>query len=202
MEIVIASHNTHKVLQIREILKELPTSLTILSLFDFPGYRLPSYDPALSFAENAKVKAEHAAIALQKCCIAEQWGLILPSVPDAAFTIFLSDPGASHAQLLVGQTKKILAALAGKNEFERTAYLESCVACYEPQGKFREAVGRTEGLIADSERGKGSFEFDTIFIKHDYMKTLAELSPSVRSRISHRRKAVEKLTGFLDALSR
>jgi XTP/dITP diphosphohydrolase len=197
MELVIASHNTHKVLQLREILKDLAPSLTVLSLFDFPHYKLPENSRDARLAENAKAKAEHAAKALQKCCLAEQWGLILPSVPDASSSIFSQDPGASHAQLLVSQTKRILAALAGKSEFERTAYLESCVAVATPQGKLREAVGRTEGSIAEAERGKGSFEFDTIFVKHDYMKTLAELSPSVRSRISHRRKAVDKLIGHV-----
>lgn len=202
MELVIASHNTHKVLQLREILKELAPRLTVLSLFDFPHYKMPAGDLAASFAENAKAKAEHAALALQKCCLAEQWGLILPSVPDALLTIFSSEPGASHAQLLVSQTKKILAALEKKSEYERTAYLESCVAIATPECKLREAIGRTEGFIAEGERGKGSFEFDTIFVKHDYMKTLAELSPSVRSRISHRRKAVDKLIGYFDALSR
>lgn len=200
MELVIASSNTHKVLELREILKELAPNLQILSLFDFPQYKLPANDPALSFAQNAKSKAEHAANALQKPCIAEQWALVIPSLAEQAAALFYAEPGASYAQILVSQTKKIIAFLANKKEFERTAFLESCVACATPQGKIREAIGRTEGEIAEAERGKGASDFDTIFIKHDYMKTLAELSPSVRSRISHRRKAVEKLIGFLDAL--
>ncbi len=190
MELVIASSNTQKVMQIREILKELAPRATILSLFDFPDYQLPEYDPASSLQENSKNKALHAAKSLQRCCLAEQWGLILP----AHATDIFNEKGNT-----VSQTKKILSYLAGKNEHERSAYIESCVTCATSDEKYRQATGRVEGTIAESERGKGSSEFESIFIKHDYMKTLAELSPSVRMRISHRRKALEKLAGFFES---
>lgn len=198
MEIVIATSNTHKVLQLREILKELAPKATLLSLFDFPQYRLPPHDMQKSFAENAKIKAQDAASTLGKCCLCEQWGLVIPAFNDAVKAIFAKELGTRYAQALVAQTKLILALLAGKGEYDRMAYLESCVACVTADGKVREATARTEGYIADEERGKGNFGFDTIFIKHDYMKTLAELSPSVQSRISHRRKAIEKMLGFLE----
>jgi XTP/dITP diphosphohydrolase len=195
MELVIASSNTHKVLQFREILKDLKSNLHVLSLFDFPHYKLPAFDSSISFAENAKLKANHAATALQKNCLAEQWGLVIPALAGIETTLFEQ---TGH----VKQTKKILSALEGKKEYERMAYLESCIACATPQGTLKESIGRAEGQIAETERGKSSSDFDSIFIKHDYMKTLAELPVSVRLRISHRRKALEKLIGFFDALLR
>lgn len=194
MELVIASSNTQKVMQIREILKDIAPRATVLSLFDFPDYVLPEYDPTLSLVDNAKLKASHAASTLQKCCLAEQWELILPALGDEVKKIFAQNSTTNS------QTKMILASLAGKSEHERTSYIESCIVCTQADGKERQAIGRVEGTIAEQERGKGSSDFDSIFIKHDYMKTLAELSPSVRSRISHRRKALEKLVGFLETL--
>lgn len=199
-ELVIASSNSHKVLQIREFLKELVPHVTLLSLFDFPEYCLPAYDPAKSFQENACIKAQDAASNLNRWAIAEQWGLVIPVLQEQTSTIFGNEQNLTPAQLLVSQTKKILALMKGKSEYERAAFLESCVACASPSGKLKKGIGRVEGSITDSERGKGSFEFDTIFVKHDYMKTLAELSESVRSRISHRKKALEKLIGFLQSL--
>ncbi len=193
MEIVIASSNTQKVFQIREVLKELAPKACILSLFDFPEYKLPAYDNTKTTAENALLKAQHAACQLQKCCLSEQWSLLLPTLGDKSKSLFETDTTSM-------QTKNILNALAGKNEHERSAYIESSVACVTPDGKERVATGRTEGFIADSERGKGSNDFEAIFVKYDYMKTLAELSPSVRSRISPRRKALEKLIGFFENL--
>jgi XTP/dITP diphosphohydrolase len=192
MELVIASGNTQKVLEIRQILKDLAPRATILSLFDFPSFDLPPYDPAQSLAENAQIKARHAANELNKVCLSEQWGLILPALGDAQSKLFEKE----GARL---QTKEILQALEGRGELDRSAYIESAMALVSPEGKERLAIGRTEGLIAESERGKGSSDFDSIFIKHDYIKTLAELSPSVRSRISSRRKALEKLAPYFES---
>ncbi len=193
MELVIASSNTQKVFQIREILKDLAPRACILSLFDFPDYVLPPYEPSQSFAENAKIKALDAASKLQKCCLAEQWGLLLPTLGDSVSHVFQLKTSAA-------QIKELLKTLSSRSDHERTSYIESCVACVTPDGKERVATGRTEGYISETERGKGSSDFDSIFIKHDYMKTLAELSPSVRSRISPRRKALEKLIGFFENL--
>ena len=61
-------------------------------------------------------------------------------------------------------------------------------------------ASRAEGLIAEEERGKITFEFDTIFIKYDYSKTIGELPPSVKSRVSHRRKAFEKILPSIESL--
>jgi len=193
MELVIASTNSQKVYQIREVLKELVPHATLISLTSFADYTPPAHDPDKSILENAKIKAHHAAKALGKCCLAEQWGLILPSLGEKAKELF-RNPST------IIQSKEILNALQAKLEHERSAYIESSIVCATPSGKERQGVGRTEGFIAESERGKGSSDFDAIFIKHDYMKTLAELSPSVRSRISPRRKALEKLLGFFESL--
>ncbi len=193
MEIVIASSNTQKVFEIREVLKEIAPRAYVVSLFDFPEYELPVFDPSKTVVENALAKAHHAATALQKCCLAEQWALSLPSLGERAKELFNEETSSA-------QTKNILHMLSGKSDHERTAYIESSIACVTPDGKERTATGRVEGFIADNEQGKGSNDFDAIFIKHDYMKTLAELSPSVRSRISPRRKALEKLISFFETL--
>ena len=214
MEIVIASSNTQKVLQIRQILKELAPKVYVLSLFDFPNYALPLHDPTKNIVENAQNKAENASFALQKCCIAEEWELIIPSLTGTSCKLSNEEgqdgeKGCEKSSLETsmnclftkGEKKRqqitnILNALMGKSEHERSAYIECCVACSMPDGKARIATARQEGYIAESERGKGGNDFDSIFIKYDYMKTLAELSPSVALRISHRRKALEKLTSF------
>ncbi len=193
MELVIASTNSQKVYEIREILKELAPWAHVTSLSHYSDFVPAPYDPEKSILENAALKARHAAKTLGKCCLSEQWGLILPALGDAAKTLFQTSTTSS-------QTKQILECLKYKDEHERSAYLESAIVCIAPNGKERQGVGRSEGFIAESERGKGSSDFDAIFIKHDYMKTLAELSPSVRSRISPRRKALEKLVGFFESL--
>jgi len=52
---------------------------------------------------------------------------------------------------------------------------------------------RMEGTIAYEEEGPANSDFASVFLKHEYSKTLAQLPQSVLARISHRRKACEKL---------
>lgn len=186
MELVIASTNSHKVLELREIFRELMPELSLLSLFDFPSYTPPK-DEGGSLQERARNKALHAAVSLNKCSLVEQCQLVIPSFGPITYD------GTS----VVSQTKKILEAMTFKSDLERAAYLESCVSIATPKGDCKEARASTEGMISEKERGVGNGDFDTIFIKYDYSKTLAELSPSTRVRISQRRKAVEKLLHFL-----
>jgi len=61
MEIVLATHNLHKVREIRDMLKEKELKdVDVLSLSNFPDYKLPE-ETAETFLDNAILKAEHAA---------------------------------------------------------------------------------------------------------------------------------------------
>ena len=62
------------------------------------------------------------------------------------------------------------------------------------------AMGRAAGQITRERRGQNGFGFDPIFIKNDYDKTFAELDEITKNRISHRRKALEKLLPVLESL--
>ncbi|HHT9129855.1 MAG TPA: non-canonical purine NTP pyrophosphatase, partial [Candidatus Brocadiaceae bacterium] len=52
--------------------------------------------------------------------------------------------------------------------------------------------GRCDGFITNEPRGINGFGYDPIFYVPDYGKTLAELNPSIKNRISHRAKALEQ----------
>ena len=53
----------------------------------------------------------------------------------------------------------------------------------------------------DTEKGALGFGYDPIFVKHEYGKTFAELGEDIKNRISHRRKALDKLLPSLEALT-
>jgi XTP/dITP diphosphohydrolase len=197
MELVIASQNTHKVLELREIFKDLLPELQVRSLFDFPNFR-PEKEVGKTFAENAEEKAKRAAKELNCSCLADDSGLVIPILGGIEST--LKSRYALVGSSSIQQTKHILGEMKPFMEIERSAYLECCVALASPSGQVHSATARCEGMIAETEKGKVTFEFDTIFIKYDYSKTLAELPPSVRSRISYRRKACEKLIPAIERL--
>ena len=60
--------------------------------------------------------------------------------------------------------------------------------------------GDCEGTITDSASGTAGFGYDPVFVPAQYDQTFAELGIEVKSAISHRKKAIEKMTSFLGSL--
>ena len=96
--------------------------------------------------------------------------------------------------------QKLLQAMENLKDQERTAYFECCLALASPTGLKKCVEGICEGYIIQEPRGRHGFGYDPLFIKNDYEKTFAELDDAVKNRISHRRKAFERLLTFLETL--
>lgn len=196
MEIVIASNNLHKIREFREMLKPFKF-IDVLSLVNFPNYIAPPED-GKSFKDNAVRKAEHAAAALQKWVLADDSGLVVPALGGS--------PGVNSRRYAGEEAtdgenrQKLLEAMRGLNGQQRSAYFECCLALASPEGLKKCVTGKSEGIILNEERGRNGFGYDPLFVKHEYDKSFAEIDESVKNRISHRHKALEKLTPILEAL--
>lgn len=190
MSLILATTNSFKVRELRTVLEELLPTLTIRSLLDFPHFH-PDEVFEHSFEENATAKAIAAAKILQQPCLADDSGLVIPYLGDYSESLRrkkLHDPGKK-----LPDTKQLLADLNDVEDANRTAFLECVLAFATPEGIVKTASARMEGTISHKEQGPASFDFASIFMKYEYSKTLAELPESVCDRISHRRKACEKL---------
>ena len=75
------------------------------------------------------------------------------------------------------------------------------MALASPEKIVKATEGICEGHLLVEERGSQGFGYDSIFLKHDYSKTFAELSQEVKNKISHRAKALDKLINTLITLS-
>ncbi len=190
MDLIIATTNTSKLRELRSILRELLPEVSIRSLLDFPHFHPETFHHA-SFGENAAAKALSAAVALQMPCVADESGLVIPVLGGYQESLQRKQRQPSGKRL--PDTKQIFADLQHVEEADRSAFLECALAFATPERVVKTVSARMEGMIAPSEHGPASFDFVSIFIKHEYNKTLAELPESVLSRISHRRKACEKL---------
>lgn len=196
LELVIASTNFNKVREYREMLKSIP-HLDLLSLSDFPDYRPPE-ETGATFEENANLKAEHAAKAIQRWVLADDSGLIVPALN--------GEPGIRSARYAgndasdLDNRKKLLEAMQHLMEDDRQAFFECSIALSSPAGMKRSVKGICEGTLLPKERGRGGFGYDSLFVKHGYSKTFAELEESIKNRISHRRKALDKLLPSLQSL--
>lgn len=196
MELVVASHNVHKVREYRQLLKKMAT-FDVYSLNDFPQYRLPE-ETGKSFEENASLKALHAAQALDKWVIADDSGLVVPAL-DGAPGIYSARYAGEDASDLDNR-KKLLKELGSLPEEKRVGYFECCISLASKDGVFRTVRGICEGELLTEERGRHGFGYDSLFRKYEYSKTFAEMDEDIKNRISHRRKAFDKMLIFLESL--
>lgn len=196
MEIVIASKNLHKIREIRSILKpQYP--FDYLSLLDFPNY-VPPQETGSTFEENAFIKATHAANSLKRWVIADDSGLVVPALGDAPGirSARYAGEGASDKE----NREKLIKALDSLDETERTGYYACAIALASPEGIQKQVIGYCEGSLILTPRGSQGFGYDPIFLKYDYNKTFAEIDEETKNKISHRRKALDKLAQILESL--
>lgn len=197
MELVIASTNLHKIRELRDMLKNWK-AFDVLSLLNFPHYQ-PVSEIGATLQDICKIKAEHAAQALQKWVLADDSALFVPAMNNI--------PGI-HSKRYAGEDatdtenrQKLLKAMADLTDDKRQAYFECCLAIAGPDGIKKIVTGTCEGFILSEERGRSGFGYDSLFVKHEYDKSFGEVEEGTKNKISHRRKAFEKLIPTLELLS-
>lgn len=211
-EIVIGSKNSLKLQEIRSLLKlkgpvHAQTKEPLMdyrSLLDFSITDLPLSTPLpLSNRQRAEAKASFIAETLQKPVLADEWLLVVPILGNEAQALQNKDTfqNGQKSQILPN-TKMLLKLLQGRLDLERSAYCECAMALANKEGKIvKSVVARVEGVIAEHERGRASPEFSSVFLKHDYNKTLGELPLHIAQAISPRSKALEALIPFFYKLA-
>ncbi|HCJ84146.1 MAG: non-canonical purine NTP pyrophosphatase, RdgB/HAM1 family [Chlamydiae bacterium GWC2_50_10] len=197
MELVIASKNIHKIREFRSMLKGVP-NLDLFSLLDFPSY-VPPLEAGSTFEENAIQKALDAAKALNKVVLADDSGLVVPALfgRPGVFSSRFAGEDASDRE----NRQKLLCEMVPLKENQRSAFFECCIALAGPEGLKRAVHGLCEGAVLTEERGNQGFGYDPLFVKYDYSKSFAEMNEETKNRISHRRKALDKLLPLIIALA-
>jgi XTP/dITP diphosphohydrolase len=178
------------------MLKAIPR-IDLRSLLDFPGYT-PLPETGMTFEQNAVLKATHAATALQRWVLADDSGLVIPALGGM--------PGVYSARFAGNDAtdgdnrKKLLETMQHLLEEDRHGYFECWIALASPAGLKKSARGICEGNLLSQERGGSGFGYDPLFVKHGYSKSFGELEEAIKNRISHRRKALDKVFGSLESL--
>lgn len=173
------------------------SQLEVLSLHQFPHYTLPE-ETGNTFKENAMLKAENAARSLNCWVLADDSGLVVPALggdPGVRSRRFAGENPTDHENCHF-----LLERMAHLKDEERLAYFECCLAIASPKGIQKCVSATCEGIIVDAPRGRNGFGYDPLFQKCDYEKTFGELDEHTKNRISHRRKALERLAIFLENL--
>jgi XTP/dITP diphosphohydrolase len=84
-----------------------------------------------------------------------------------------------------------------RGEKNREASFQSVVGL-KLKGEVKLFTGEVRGRIALEAKGGEGFGYDPIFIPEGYDRTFAE-NPQLKQRVSHRKRALEKLSAYLKA---
>jgi XTP/dITP diphosphohydrolase len=185
-KLLVATNNPGKLREYRELLTDLVLELTLPSQ---EGIHLEVDESGATFEENARIKALAYAQTSGLLTLADDSGLEVDALNGApgVYSARYAGSEASDAD----RYQKLLAALAGVPPEKRTARFRCVVALARPNGVIDTAEGTCEGQIGFAPRGEHGFGYDPVFIVKGYAgKTLAELPPKEKNRISHRARAV------------
>lgn len=190
--LVFATHNTHK---LREVRAMLPDGLKLVGLTDL-GRTDPLPETSDTLEGNALQKARYVKEHYGYDCFADDTGLEVDALHGA--------PGVYSARYAgedcdsAANVRKLLAALDGVAD--RRARFRTVIAFVTDGGQEHLFEGEVGGHIATEEHGAGGFGYDPIFTPDGYDRTFAQLSAEEKNTISHRGRAVRRFVDFLSKM--
>ncbi|UJF28182.1 XTP/dITP diphosphatase [Planococcus sp. 107-1] len=187
-QVIIATQNKGKAKDFEALFG--PLGYEVLTLRDV-AKDMDVEETGVTFEENAILKAEAVAEALQTTVIADDSGLEIDALN--------GEPGVYSARY-AGEAKsdeanieKVLAKLEGVSEEQRTARFRCVLAIASPNKETVTYSGSCEGMILSERRGDHGFGYDPIFFVPNEGKAMAELLPEEKAAISHRGNALREL---------
>ena len=190
-DLIIATRNKKKLVEIKELLADL--DFNVLSISDFSD--IPEIEEDMdTFEGNASKKAIQIAQITGKLTLADDSGLEID---------FLNGRPGIHSARFAGENatdedrnRKVLGLMEGISQDHRTARFKCAIAIVENE-LVEIVTGVCEGEIATEPRGNQGFGYDPIFIVPSYGKTFAELGAEIKNQISHRAIALKKVKEVL-----
>ena len=198
MKIIFATGNKNKMIEIRQILKDL--GMEILSMKE-AGVDIDIVEDGKSFEENAMIKASAIAElpevrAMDAIVLADDSGLEIDWLG--------GEPGIYSARYMGHETSyreknaNLISRLDGVPKEKRTARFVCAIAAALPDGNSLVTRGTIEGYIGWEECGSNGFGYDPIFYLYENDKSTAELSAEEKNAISHRGKALRQMKKMLE----
>jgi XTP/dITP diphosphohydrolase len=186
-ELVLATSNPGKLLEFRAILGDLSVALRALGAF--PEVQLP--EEGEDYEANAVAKARAIADGCGRPALADDSGIEVASLGGrpGPLSARFGGPDLDDA----GRVQKLLADLAAGGQKDRSARFVCVAALAFPGGDVITARGECPGWILDSPRGRSGFGYDPIFEVEAGGRSMAELPPDEKNRISHRARALLRL---------
>ena len=193
MKAVLASSNVGKLRELAAILAPLGYELVTQSSL---GIDTPP-ETGITFAENALLKARHAARLSGLPAIADDSGIEVDALGGrpGVYSARYAGEGATDPSNL----RKMLDELRSIPADQRSARYQCVIAFVRTAGDPSPLIahGTWEGRILLEPRGTGGFGYDPIFQPAGLDSSAAELSAAEKNARSHRGEALRALAQLL-----
>jgi len=195
--LVIATHNPGKLAEMRELLA--PYGIDAISAAEL-GLQEPD-ETAMTFRDNARIKAQAAANATGLAAFADDSGLAVdaldgqPGIHSARW----AGPDKDFRRAMETVEEKLRARRATLPERRKAQFVSAlCVAW--PDGHVEEFESRVAGTLVWPPRGDNGFGYDPMFLPDGHQRTFGEMPseekhglPPHGKALSHRARAFIKL---------
>jgi len=183
MKLVLATGNKGKLREFKQMCEDevLPFS-ELLGEFDI-------VEDGDTFAANALIKAQtiYEKLGEEYIVIADDSGISLPVLggEPSIYSARYAGVDATDKENLY----KLIEEVKKKGLTSTPAYYTAAIAIVSKYGEYV-VHGWMHGDVLVEPRGSKGFGYDPVFVPSGYDKTLGELDDEVKSKISHRGKAL------------
>ena len=177
MQILLATSNHHKLLEVCEILE--PLGVEVLGLDSLEIEVEEPIEDAETFAGNAKLKALGYATATGLRCMADDSGLSVDALEGkpGVYSARFAGIGTTRDERDEANNALLLQKLKGIPEDKRIARFVCAICIADPDGTIvGESTGTFDGVITIEPRGTNGFGYDPLLYIPDAQKTTAEMT--------------------------
>ena len=193
--LVFATANENKVSEVRRLLEgrfEVKSLVDIGCFEDIP-------ETALTLEGNAKQKADYVKEKYGFDCFADDTGLEVDALDGApgVFTARFGGPQKDAMQNMNHLLNELRSAEA-EESMDRKAQFKTAIHLIVDGAEIA-LEGICKGKIAKKRSGTEGFGYDPIFIPEGESRTFSEMNADEKNAISHRGRAIRKMTEWLGA---
>ncbi len=189
-DILFFSHNQKKIIEIKQIFKF--TKINIHNLNSCHKAKEPK-ESGDTFASNAKIKSGYGEKLFKMPCFADDSGFCVEALNNR--------PGVKSKRFLekFSNNEKAFEYIIShviKRKNNRASFV-TAISLTLKENHHIIFLGKINGKVSLEPKGKNGFGYDPIFIPENHNKTFAEMKPTEKNTISHRKIAITKLQSFL-----
>jgi XTP/dITP diphosphohydrolase len=195
MEILVATGNAHKLGELSPL---------------FPGHTLKTPDSVgiegfevvedgSSFLDNALIKARALYSMTGRPCLADDSGLTVRAL-DGAPGIYSARYGSEGGAKLDARERNALLLRNTEAFSDRACAFVCCLVLILSESRLFVVQESCEGELLRAPRGEGGFGYDPLVYLPALGKSVAELSPEDKNRVSHRGRAAARMARLIEGL--